>query len=396
MAVELEPITMPASMHVTVARTEAELDALRERWDELVPSTLDAHPDWLLALVAHRPETLRPHVVLIERPDRAPLMIVGRLERIPLESKIGYLTVAKPRVNCLFVGQGCVLGARDEADSRLVIDTLRGFLAAKEADLVALANVATDDPLYTLARTTPPWPCRDRSPHVEPRWTAAVPDSLDAFMQARSRKTAKNLKYYGNRLRKQHDVDVRLYTREEDLETVRRDLETVARNTYQRGMGVGFTGDDVERELMRLGMRNDWFRAWVVYLDGAPVAFWHGYVTGGRFGTQSPGFDPEFAKLSVGIFALGQMLETLCADERVNLLDFGSGDAEYKRSYSDGSVEEATLMMFATRPRAIAINLLRTAVGAVARLARRVASETGAGQKLKRAWRDRLAARAGS
>jgi CelD/BcsL family acetyltransferase involved in cellulose biosynthesis len=384
---------MPERM--TVARTRAEVEALRAHWDRLPVTSLDADIDWLLTVVDVRPEAQRPHVAALERPDGRTILVVARLEELALESRIGYLTVAKPTVRCLFVVRGGVVGAEHDEDRRAVLAALRGFMAAGEADVVVLADLRVDDGLFALARDEMPWARRDHVPQPAPRRTADIPGSYDEFLRARSRNTRENVKRYGKRLLKAHGdtLDVRLYTREDELDEVCSRLEAVAAKTYQRGLGVAFSGSAQDRALLRLGMRNDWFRAWVLSIDGAPVAFWHGFRYRGTFGTFSPGFDPAFADLRIGTYLQMRMIETLCEDPDVRLLDFGSGDAQYKRSYSDHCVEEASVLLFARTPRAIRVNLARTSIGLAARAAKRVADETELGEKLKRVWRERLAAR---
>ena len=393
-----EPLAgAPAQPHagMVVARTPDEVERLRAQCAALPIRSLDADFSWLLTVVEQRAEAQRPHIVLLERPDGRQILIAGRVEELPLEARIGYLAVAKPTVRTLFVVAGGIVGAESDDDRRAVVDALRGFLASREVEAVMLASLPVEDPMFALARTSVPWSRRDHAIRTEPRWVADIPDSYDAFLRGRSRNTRENVKRYGKRLVKAHgeSMEVRLYTREEDLDQVCRDLDTVAGKTYQRGLGVAFSGDEQEQALMRLGMRNDWFRAWVLYIDGAPVAFWHGYRYGGAFGTFSPGFDPALADLRVGLYLQMRMIETLCDDAGVDLLDFGSGDAQYKRSYGDRSAEEASLLLFGPGVRATRINLTRSAVAVAARAAERVATNSELGRKLKKAWRDRLASR---
>ena len=51
-------------------------------------------------------------------------------------------------------------------------------------------------------------------------------------------------------------------------------------------------------------MERGWFRAYVLYLDGEPIAFWQGQAYNGVFSTGVPGFDPAYADLRVGNYVL--------------------------------------------------------------------------------------------
>ena len=80
-------------------------------------------------------------------------------------------------------------------------------------------------------------------------------------------------------------------------------------------------------------MERGWFRAYVLYLDDEPVAFWQGQAYNGVFSTGVPGFDPAYADHRVGNYVLFKLIADLCADESIETLDYGFGDAEYKRRF---------------------------------------------------------------
>src|SRR5687768_130651 len=95
--------TLAARDGVTVARTVDEVEALRPVWERLPVDNMDADIDHFLTVVRHRREVLRPHVIHVERPGRPDMLVVARLEDVPLESTVGYRVVARPRVRALMV-----------------------------------------------------------------------------------------------------------------------------------------------------------------------------------------------------------------------------------------------------------------------------------------------------
>jgi len=74
------------------------------------------------------------------------------------------------------------------------------------------------------------------------------------------------------------------------------------------------------------------------------------------------------------------------------VFDFGFGDADYKRHFSDESWDESDLVLFAPTARAVAVNAGRTAVMGAAVQARRVLERFGLADRLKTMWRRRLRA----
>jgi CelD/BcsL family acetyltransferase involved in cellulose biosynthesis len=392
-AQELETDTeQPTAERVTVGRTIEEVEALRETWSRAGLTDLDADLDWFLTVIRNRDEAQRPHVVLIERPDRPDLLAVARIEHFRLESRIGYRVFARPRVRCLFVVSGGIAGVQDDEDRRRLLEELQRPLRDGEADLLLLAKLDVDDPLAAMARSAGPRVCRDPAPALDSRRSIAIPDDLEAFIAARSSKTRRNTRYYDRRFTKAHPAaTVREVREEAELEALCADVEAVAAKTYQRGLGAAFTGDALDRALMRLSMRRGTFRAWVLDLDGAPIAFWFGTAHQGTFGLAHTGYDPAYAGDRVGVFLFVRAVEALCAEPGIERLDWGYGDSELKRTYSDQCREVADVLLFAATPRAIRINLVRMAIDAIARTARRLVAESDLGRRLKRAWRDRLA-----
>lgn len=136
----------------------------------------------------------------------------------------------------------------------------------------------------------------------------------------------------------------------------------MARKTYQRGLGVALADTPEQRAVIRVGLEHGWFRTYVLRLDGRPIAFWPGYAYRGTFFIGTPGYDPEFGRYRIGNHLLGRMIDEFCADPDVDAVDFGFGDAEYKRRLGNESWEEGSILLFAPTPRALAINAAHAAV----------------------------------
>jgi CelD/BcsL family acetyltransferase involved in cellulose biosynthesis len=360
----------------------------------------DPDPEYFLTVLDAMPGAIRPHVVRQERPGRDPLVIVARLEEIELETRVGYRTVLRPRLRCLTVVNGGVSGVETAEDGAAALALLRAALAENEADLLRFFGLATDSPLFAAATGIPSWLCRDHGTVPRPHWRVAVPGSLADFLAERSRNTRQNVNRYAKRFEKEYGdrLALRRYGAglDEDVERLLADLETIAAKSYQRGLGVGFTGDELQRKLIELDLRRGRYLAWVLDLDGTPSAFWDGIVHGGTFFIGSPGYDPAFANHRIGTWLQMRMMEDLCAREDVQALDYGAGDAQYKRSYGDECWMDAEVHVFAATPKGLRANAARTAVNGAVRAARRALAGTGAEDRIKRVWRGRLQTGAGA
>jgi ribosomal protein S18 acetylase RimI-like enzyme len=374
-----------------VARSLDEVERLRPLWQRAPIISPEADLDLFKCMVSSRPEIVRPHVVAIERTERPPALAVGRLEQGRIELKVGYRALARPRLRTLVVGHGCLAGSEDGEDSRALLAGLRSALIEGEADMLCLSKLRADTALFELARGLAPWLCRDHLLETVPRSDVTVPNDLNAFLQQRSRNTRDNVKRYGKRLERAHgdDLVVRGYREPGDLDEALAAMEAVAATTYQRALGVGFRDEPRQRDLLEVAARKDVFRGWVLSIAGTPVAFWHGLAYGGTFYIGSPGYDPEYRDLRVGQYLQMRMMEDLCADPAVTRVDYGFGEAQYKRSFGDRTWMEADVMIFAPRLRALCVNGLRTAIGGATRIAKRALGPDRVGALRRRARESR-------
>lgn len=332
-------------------------------------------------------------MVVLSGGGRVEAMAVARVEDIALASSVGYRNVYRPTVRSITLVHGGIAGVDSEATAQGLVRELRRALGRGEADVVLLPALRTDHPLYAAANAGTTGFLRERSGASTHR-RLCLPASLDEFLATKSGKTRESVRRYAKRFRKEYGdrLAVELLRRPEDAERLFSDLDAVAEKTYQRGLGVAFADTEEHRSLTLLGLDRGWFRAYVLYLDGAPIAFWPGYAYGGTFFIGTPGYDPAYAHHRVGQFLQAEMTEALCRDEEIEYLDYGFGDSEYKRRFGNESWEEADILLFAPTFKGIRVRAVRTAVASSVGLAKRVLGGERAA-RLKKEWRRRLAAR---
>jgi CelD/BcsL family acetyltransferase involved in cellulose biosynthesis len=107
-------------------------------------------------------------------------------------------------------------------------------------------------------------------------------------------------------------------------------------------------------------------------------------------------FDPTYAKYGPGLYLIVKVMEELCGDPRdgstvAKKFDFGIGDASYKEKLSNRHREESTVYIFAPNIMGVGLNAIRSAVGLLSRSTKVLMRRTPLLQKIKRAWRMRVA-----
>lgn len=383
-------------MNIEVARTTADVEALRPVWERLQRPYLSADIDFFLTHVGHAPQVLRPHVVVLEEGGEPVGLAVGRLEIARSPTRLGYAMVLNPSVRSLTVVYGGLLV--DEGNVGRLVGAVRSSIGRTDADVVRVRMLRLGSTAYELARDGATFLRREHFRRPVTHWRSAVPGSLDEFLAARSKERRRHVRRYARRLEDNHrgEVEVgRLHSRAE-LDRLFTDSEAVHRHTYQATLGVGFSRGDLNRHLTEAGMDRGWFRGYVLYLRGKPVAFWHGNVYGGVFWSVATGFDPAYRDDRPGTYLLMRLVEDLCADESVHALDFGFGDADYKSYFGDESWLEGDVAVFEPRAKAVAINLGLSTVRGTVRTAQAVVRKTGRLPAARRRWRERLSDRSTS
>jgi CelD/BcsL family acetyltransferase involved in cellulose biosynthesis len=385
--------TAEQTTEVKVARSADELMKLRDDWQALAWPRVEADLDFFLTTLRPSGEA-KPFATLVLRGGTPAAGAVARLERSPFATKIGYRTVYEPTLRTVSVPYHAIVARDDDAASALM-DALYEATARGEADVVSLLGLRTDSPLYraALARAG-----RSRRQAFSPRrehWRLVLPDTYDEFLATRSKSTRESIKRYGKKLEKTFGDGLSLKVLREpgDLERIIGDLDRVAAKTYQRGLGVAFTAGEEQRDRVRLGLERGWFRTWILYVEDEPVAFWPGFVYNRIFTIGIPGYDPDYAEHRVGIYVQMRLIGDLCSDPDVDAVDYGRGDAEYKRRFGNEHWEEEDVVVFARTLRGLRVNATRNTILAAASGARHLLTATGLADKVKKRWRSQLAGR---
>lgn len=296
--------------------------------------------------------------------------LVGRVAERRLESRIGYLRLYAPMLRVLrlvdVVGDAAPI-ARD---------------VLHEVDVVTTPALPVDSVEY---RSLLPLNGQPFTPTWERR-LLVLPESWEAFLASRTRKIRAGIRYDMKRLEESTDAHVQVVREwSDDLIGT---LESIARTTYQRRLGAGFSRE--RAEAMRVAFEHSWARVYVLYDGQRPIAFWWCGVHRDRIRLNTTGYLPEYARHRPGIYLLMHVIQDAIADAALRVLDFGPGRSDYKRHFSNESYLERNLVLYAPTLRAQRARVVRIAIAAMTYGARRALDATGATQRVKTAWRRRL------
>jgi hypothetical protein len=377
-----------------IARTLGDVEGLRPLWDAVPWQREEAEHEYFLTRVRTRPDVIGPFGIVVEDGGQPLAGLAGRVESRRLSTAVGYKVVYAPRVRLLQVVDGGIVATGAEALA-LLVEAVRAVLDRREVDAVALPALPIDSDLYrAFAALGSPF----QRQHLIAPWTRrrlVLPSTFEEFVASRSSNTRWRIRREEKRIAAElgAELEVLVVRDAGQLERLVGDVDRVARSTYQRLLGAGFSDTPEQRALARTGLEHGWLRGYLLYHRDAPIAYWLCSVHGETMLIRTAGYDDAWAAHRVGIHLLMRVIEDAIADPTLRILDFGPGDAAYKQQFSNESWQERNLLVFAPTLRGLRINAVRTAVLASAQLARRVLDAGRLTDRVRSGWRRRLRVR---
>lgn len=377
-----------------IARTTKAVEDLRPVW-ELMQWHPNADIDFYLTIVASRAEILRPHVIALFSKDQAKALIVGRVDETALDVNIGYKTLWRPKVRVLTVAYGGLLGEQSYSACKALTGILLDALKKGEADMIYFENANYHSPFYLIAKKELNYLGRDYAPVINPHLEINLDSTIEDFLGRKGPKRKSEWMRICRKLEKEQKIQLRRFFDPAEIKTLCDDIEEIAKKTYQRGLGKGFLYNEEMHNRLTLCANMGWLHAYVLYINGTPASFSLGTLYKNTLFLDSTGYDPSYRKYEPGTVVFLKVMEDLYKSRIVKSVDFGSGDAPYKREYSDHMWNEASFFIFSRNFLALRVNFLRTAIFIAYSPLKNALKRLGLMDKVKKFFRERARKRIG-
>ena len=155
----------------------------------------------------------------------------------------------------------------------------------------------------------------------------------------------KNVPYYQRRIEKIARVKIKLHRNFEDLEIAIRDYELVYNASWRDSEAY----PSFVRGLIRIAAEQGWLRMGLFYIDEEPAAAQIWIVHGRVASIYKVCYAEKFTKYSVGSVLTAHMLEHAINVDRVQEVDYLSGDDSYKANWMSDRRERWGIMAFNPR-----------------------------------------------
>lgn len=356
---------------------------LLDLWGHLVTSTERPTPNVEPARFLAVTQALGAEPAILEMKDYSGCrgLIIARRERMRVTRRIGYLTLKTPYLDTLIVVYGGLLGeVAHDALERNLLTVLSGPDACEH---VMLNMLPTHTDLYARLARRAGVLAQPPAPH----WMQELQDSFERTMARHSGKHRRRLRWEHRKLEDQFNgqLEYVLYTKAEVLDKVLTLCEQIAAQTYHAKVGTSVSKNDLWRAQLSCSAAAEQMRAHFLIGDSRPIAFVLGWNEHKRFHVVAMAHLAEYSQYSPGKHLLLRAIERACED-RMAWVDYGFGDAEYKRIYATHNWTEATVHIYGGGFRARLAYVLDVMVTSVDNMAKRLAG-TSISSRIKRIWR---------
>ena len=378
---------------IVAATNFEEIEAIRPIWEQMqrneprpVPN---ADIDRYLSVVKASGDDVRPHIMVIKCNDHPAAIMIGRIEKRRLDFKLGYKILFSPALKCLTIVYGGIIGRPSVKLCEVLIREIMNVLSRGQADLVFFNHLGIDSPIYKLSKTVPDFLSRSHFTSAESHWQTYIPDTVEEFYRqvpnSRKRRWRRDIR----QLEKISSSEIKIvcYRQRSDVNYLVDVACRIKESTYKSGLAVGFTNSEVNRGLLEKAAEDGRLRAYVSYVDDEPCAFQFDVRYGTTQFTEFGSFDPKWSRGSPGTVLLIKVLEQLCMESEVNIMDYGFGHALYKSKFGTSHWLEENVCIYAPRLRPILINIAMSANLACCVFLNRAAKCLKMDSWIKRNWR---------
>ena len=334
-----------------------------------------------------------PYVVTISEGSQIVAIVAARVVDAKIPIALGYKRLFSFSVRSLRLEYGGLMGRIEEDTAKLIVGALSQAYSSHSVDVIQLQYLRPDCPLFRLLQASRSFLFQDRIPVVRPHFRLVLPDSPKELFHNMKSKHRSELRRLPKLLEREYPGAVRIqfFTQPSHITEFCHLAEVVTSKSYLRGLAAGFKNDKEHQSRLLLQAERGIFLGSVLLINDHPCAFWYGSFCGDVMFLANTAFDPAYRRHEVGTILLTRFVEELATNyPSTRSVDFGFGDASYKRSFSTESWDEITAWVFAASARNLLINSIRTPVAKTNLLLDRSLSSLGLLAKIKKFWRGRL------
>lgn len=176
-----------------------------------------------------------------------------------------------------------------------------------------------------------------------------LPTEWDDLYGSFAKKFRYNIRNSLKLLRDCGQLELRRTTDVEEVPRFLQDAYEIERNSWKESAGSSLTTNERQEEfhtrLASLAAKQEILRAYILYLDGSPIAHVFGVLCDGVFYSLKLSYSEEYRKYSPGTVVTALVIQELISDQ-VSFWDFAGPTEEYKRRWTSKSYNLRSYTVF--------------------------------------------------
>jgi CelD/BcsL family acetyltransferase involved in cellulose biosynthesis len=364
----VDQVPEAARAQVRVIRTVQELEAFIPEWYEFLASGAAKHsvyqtPAYVCSMLATSAKD-EPCVVVVSDSSGIHCVAPCFVKTSPLRIRLSVITLVSLPLRTIWVFDDRFVVARDTDPRRCVDLVFRALSGIRSTHLIRLTNVERHSEIWTFFEggRRPRFGYRlvPLSQKPEPSHRLRFGTTYEQYLSKLGSKARRSLRVRGERLSAAFGgtVDVVKVSRPDQVEFFLEHVDTVFRRSWQAAT-FGYTPRASPETVARLtdfAVRG-WLRSYLLMTQAGPIAYGVGFQYQGTFYWDETAYAQECSGLAPGSVLTHRVIADLFLHDTPELLDFGAGDGEYKRTFGNEQIETCSVHLVKTLAAAGVTNL---------------------------------------
>jgi Acetyltransferase (GNAT) domain len=328
-----------------------QIDKIRNEWDDLLKrinnDNIYVDPEFYVRMFDSRAPDGLPYLVLFMIDSVLIGLILGWTSNTKVPCWFGYKKFHTPSLKTLNIEiDGLITDGQPETVNELA-KYLSSVVKNKEIELLSVNHLSEKNPLYDKIKSGIGF--SKKAVYKQGiAWISTIRDfKTGKPFEINSPKTKANFRRKARRLLEHfnNELEIIEISSDEDLEYFIRNADIIGQKSYQYSIDVGVKNNDVWRKMLTSLVNGGYFRGYILMNNDKPIAYNQGAIYKNYYHLFATAYDPQYHKYSPGTYLLLQITDKLIKEE-INYINYGFGDADYKKIFGTDSYSEATFRIY--------------------------------------------------
>lgn len=353
-----------------------------QRFQQDPDSRITQHPDYVINEIANTPAVQERPALMVEHHGQGDSQTMAILLPKDIRPTIAAGLGPAGTLHGYRLAGNRLLGDQNVASQRLLLSGIADRLRSLRAGFLLIEDLDDATSLWAALQAEPRNKLRALIPGgFQERLRIRLPAEASQYWSKFSSKTR-----YKFRRRQKRIGETRLVrvTRVDQSVEFLQYAQEVSLNSWQtQRFGLRVKNDDSQTQLLTTLALHGALRCYLLFHRETPLAFVMGHQFHGCYDYEEVGYDRRYAEHSPGQVLLLKVLEDLFEHDQPEWLDFGGGDADYKRLFANHTARSGNVWLMPTGCRSLATIGYLTCCRALNRGARQLLSQSGLMRRLR-------------